>query len=260
MGSNLSNQEIMILVNRYIGVNSGYLGNFSYRTHKDFYPEYCGLDIDPNEIEGTTRERFIEIISNQKPKDQAAIIRGVIERFPIGEEESPKTRTNDLKQRFLKIADRLDSTVIETDLSLADAYTAVRKSLDDAEVLLKESDASSCVDRIFTALHGFLEAICVDANIQILKNESIIKLFNKIRDEHPAFISFGSTRRSDIIKIMRSLSAIVDTLQPIRNNASLAHPNKILLDPPEAILIINTTKSIIIYLDNKITRWKSQAN
>jgi hypothetical protein len=55
----LTNPEIMKIVNRYIGVSAGYLGDFSYQTHAAFYPEYCELDIDPYQYEGTTRERFI---------------------------------------------------------------------------------------------------------------------------------------------------------------------------------------------------------
>lgn len=45
----------MKIVNRYIGVRDGYLGDFTYRTHAEFYPEYCGLDIDPATYPGTTR-------------------------------------------------------------------------------------------------------------------------------------------------------------------------------------------------------------
>ena len=58
----LTSPEIAKIVSRYIGVGligPGYLGNFSYTTHADFYPEYCQLDIDPNKYEGTTRERFM---------------------------------------------------------------------------------------------------------------------------------------------------------------------------------------------------------
>ena len=43
----LTRQEVLKVVNRYIGVDGGYLGDFSYRTHADFYPEYCDLDTDP---------------------------------------------------------------------------------------------------------------------------------------------------------------------------------------------------------------------
>ena len=76
----LTRQEVMKVV-RYIGVSGGYLSDFSYWTHAEFDPEYCDLDIDPNTLEGTTRERFIEILSTQSPHDQAKILRGVIERF-----------------------------------------------------------------------------------------------------------------------------------------------------------------------------------
>ena len=79
----LSNVEIMKIVNRYVGVFGGYLGDFSYRTHADFYPEYCTLDINPYEYEGTTRERFIQILKSQPPGVQARIVRGVLERFPV---------------------------------------------------------------------------------------------------------------------------------------------------------------------------------
>ena len=57
---------MMKVVNRYIGVAGGYIGDFSYRTHAEFYPEYCDLAIDPNNYAGTTRERFIEIRSTPR--------------------------------------------------------------------------------------------------------------------------------------------------------------------------------------------------
>jgi hypothetical protein len=79
----------MKIVNRWIGVSGGYLGDFSYRTHAEFYPEYCGLDFDPYDYEGTTRERFIETTSGAGPRDQARIVHGVLERFPIGADDAP---------------------------------------------------------------------------------------------------------------------------------------------------------------------------
>ena len=43
----------------YISGIGGYLGNFTYASHEQFYPMYCGLDIDSNSYEGTTRQKFI---------------------------------------------------------------------------------------------------------------------------------------------------------------------------------------------------------
>jgi hypothetical protein len=35
----LTRPEIMRLVNRYIGVSAGYLGDFSYGSHSEFYAD-----------------------------------------------------------------------------------------------------------------------------------------------------------------------------------------------------------------------------
>jgi hypothetical protein len=79
----LTKLEINKLINRYIGVNGGYLGDFSYRTHHDFYLD-LDLDIDPYTYDGTTRERFIRILSESLPDIQARILEGILDRFPVG--------------------------------------------------------------------------------------------------------------------------------------------------------------------------------
>jgi hypothetical protein len=45
----------------------------------------------------------------------------------------------------------------------------------------------------------------------------------------------------------------MDALQPIRNNASVAHPNEALLDAPEAMLVVNTARTLLHYLDAKFS-------
>jgi len=89
----LTRLEINKLVKRYIGVNGGYLGDFSYRTHQDFYLD-LGLDIDPNEFDGTTRARFIKILSESASEVQARILEGILDKYPVG---SSSMRTH--KQR-----------------------------------------------------------------------------------------------------------------------------------------------------------------
>ena len=70
MGSALSKREIMIVVNRYIGVEGGYLGDFSYRTHAEFYPLYCELDIDPYE----NKEEIPQLSLLSKKYDYSMIV------------------------------------------------------------------------------------------------------------------------------------------------------------------------------------------
>ena len=105
----MSKMDIKRLVNRYVGVSGGYLGDFSYRTHSDFYPEFCNLDIDPHQYEGTTRVRFETILETSPPHIQAKIIRGILEKYPPkdGDVEMAKLRDD-----FLRLASQLESTVV----------------------------------------------------------------------------------------------------------------------------------------------------
>jgi hypothetical protein len=79
----LTRLEVNKLANRYIGVNGGYLGDFSYQKHHDFYLD-LDLDIDPYNYDGTTRERFIKILTESPPDVQARILQGILDRFPAG--------------------------------------------------------------------------------------------------------------------------------------------------------------------------------
>src|SRR5688572_14048 len=79
----LSKPEIFKLVNSYIGFTDGYLGDFSYRTHAECYPEFCDLDIDPTRFAGTTREKFVAILRRSDAGKQAKILRGILQKYPV---------------------------------------------------------------------------------------------------------------------------------------------------------------------------------
>ena len=246
---NLTNGQIARIVNRYIGVQDGYLGDFSYRTHANFYLEYCDLDCDPYQYDGTTRQRFIQILSSEPPNHQAIILKGVIEKFPVG--EGPSSRTVDFRDEILLWAEQLGtaSPIATPDLNITS--DVVERALSDAEALILSSGPTSSVDRVHTALHGYLEALCRDASIPYETDSSMTVLFKKLREAHPKLRPVGP-RATDITKILRASSSILDALDPVRNRASVAHPNEQLLEPAEAMLVINIVRTLLHYIDGRI--------
>jgi len=246
----LSMQQIMTVTNRYIGVEGGYLGDFSYRTHTDFYPEYCGIDdVFPDTYDGTTRQRFIEILSTRNPHDQAKILRGVINRFGDSDDGTP-SRVQ-LRQEILQWAAGLEGATMITIASPTETRAVVLRALGDAENLMRTSGATSAVDRIHTALHGHLLAICESSGIELEDDATSTRALKLLRQNHPALQATGP-RAADITRVLNSLANVLDTLNPIRNNASVAHPNIELLDDPEALLAINAGRTIFAYLDSKL--------
>jgi hypothetical protein len=254
----LTNLEITKIVNRYIGVgvtSAGYLGDFTYPSHTDFYPVYCELDIDPKKYEGnTTRERFITILKSSSAHDQAKILRGVLERFPLDSlYAKPETRTKELYEELLNIAQRLEGTSTVSSPEPQITSTVVERAIADGELLIQSGDAVSGVDRIHTALHGYLLAVCKAEEIVSGKDESMTKLFKSLRNNHPAFRDSG-THSEDINRILQAFAIIMDALNPIRNRGSVAHPNDELLNKEEAMLVINVARTLLHYLDSKLMK------
>ncbi|QQR76119.1 MAG: abortive infection family protein [Holophagales bacterium] len=238
------------MVNRYIGVAGGYLGDFSYRTHAEFYPEYCGLDIDPNALPGTTRERFVTILGGASPGDQARILRGVLERFPRG--SGPDTRTEELYGEISGWILQLEGASPIESPAPRITSAVVARAIGDAEALIRSSGATSGVDRVHTALHGYLLAVCTANSISYPPDASITQLFRLLRDHHPSLRALGP-RPQDIEQVLRACASIIDALNPVRNRTSVAHPNEVLLPSEEAMLVINVARTLLHYLDSKLS-------
>jgi hypothetical protein len=101
-------------------------------------------------------------------------------------------------------------------------------------------------------LHGYLRTVCDDEGLESGPKTLMSGLFSLIRSKHPAFSDLGP-RKEDLTKIFRSMSGMMDAMNPIRNEGSMAHPNDELLDPPEAALVINLARTILHYVDMKLT-------
>ncbi len=141
--------------------------------------------------------------------------------------------------------------------SLVISSDSVQRALADAEQLIHARGAASGVDRVHTAFHGYLKAVSARAGLEYSEDSSVTDLFKLLRKEHPALI-FREPRASDIDRVLKSMASIVDVLNPLRNRASGAHPNEYVLEEPEAMLIINSVKTLLHYLDSRFREvaWK----
>jgi hypothetical protein len=248
----LTDPEISRVVNRYIGVDGGYLGipdRFTYRTHAEFYPNYCDLDLSLAGHEGTTRETFIAVLAALSPKDQAKVLRGVIERFPP--DTGPDTRKR-AHAEVLRLIERLDSAPLIAGATPRITSRSVLQALTDTENLIQTSGPTSAVDRVHTLLHGYLIAVCEDTGTDYDRRDSMVALFKKLRASHPKLADLGP-RSQDVAKVLNACASILDAMLPVRNQASVAHPNEELLGDAEAHLVINVGRTLLNYLDAKLS-------
>lgn len=130
---------------------------------------------------------------------------------------------------------------------------SVDLALRNAEVLLASQGAVSALDRVHTALHGYLLSACDRADIEYNEDPSLTDLFKRLRENHPALAPEQlGVRPEDTRRLLGAMATVVDVLNPLRNKGTLAHPNAALLDQPEAMLAINATRTLLHYLDPKL--------
>lgn len=244
----LKKSEVHWVVNEYIGVSDGYLGDFSYRTHREFYPAYCDLDINPEDFPGTTRDRFLGILGAADSPVQAAILRGVAKKYPPG---SAVFRTKAAAAQLSRLIARCSDVAAVGATNPRITSELVKTALADASTLLSTSGPTSAVDRVHTALHGYLRAACTASGAPVAPDATMTDLFKSLKQQHPALRDLGE-HQDAILKVLRSLTSILDALNPARNRGSLAHPNDVLLDSSEAVLFINAARTTLQYLDAKL--------
>jgi len=244
----LSNPEVFTVVNRYIGVSGGYLGDFSYRTHAEFYLEFCDLDVSPDKDEGTTRERFLAILQRSEAADQARILRGVLRKYPVG---SSEIRTAERAAEIESMIRRLEAGCGVPGAVPSVTSAVVTRAITDAEALLRTSGASSGVDRMHTAFHGFLRVLCERASISCAPDAAVTALYKALREKHPALRDMGP-HAEEMDRILKSFASAVDSLNTLRNRASVAHPSAQLLPREEAYLYVNAVRTLMAYIDTKV--------
>jgi DNA-directed RNA polymerase subunit L len=254
-------REINTVVS-YIGVHGGYLGDFTYATHASFYPEYCGLDIDPYQYEGTTRQRFMEILKNASPQDQAKILLGVLEKYPLSYFEEQKDGGYLTQYEYemkvkahAKITQWIDE--LRGVIPIADLrhdIEFVRKTLDQCDILISNHSYGSAVDRAHTALHGYLDQICKDAGLEFAAADpNIMEMWQKIKAEHPKFRINVQENNKPVNQIVNAISKVLHNLNDIRNKQTYSHPNEEIIDENEAQLVINLSRVLLQYIDRKVT-------
>lgn len=249
----LTRKEVSRVIYNWIGVDGGYLGSFSYASHDRFWLEVCDIAVRTGAFPGTTRECFEATLYGASAIDQAAVLRAILEDYPpheIPNPAQPKFRTDKLHREILAWISRLETGTTSVEVGLLTASETVHRALDDADNLMRTSGPQSAVDRVHTAMHGYLLSLCADAGIAHGDRPTMNQLFKALRAEHPALSNLG-VRADDVAKMLGSMAAILDALNPVRNNASMAHPNNALVGRAEAVLVINTVRTLLTYLEAK---------
>lgn len=188
-------------------------------------------------------EQYVELEENVKDKAVQGLWQQIVDSFG----------SIDKYIRFIAAEISEEDHEIISSPNFGITSTSVARALRDIENLLVTSGPVSAVDRVHTVLYGYLEEICIRAELPVPNDASITSLFSILRNQHPSFSNLGQ-RIDEISRVLRSMSSIIEQLNTWRNRASVAHANENILEEAEAILAINAARTILHYLNAKIVR------
>ncbi len=158
-----------------------------------------------------------------------------------------------LEQNAPAVAQELGLSVVHVPAPVRrlSASEVVERALKDADQLLQTNGAVSALDRVHTALHGYLLDVCAAAGLTAIPTAPIGSLFKTIRNEHPSLVAMNK-HDPQVDVVLGSLAGAVTALNTLRNNASVAHPNQVLLGEGEAMLMVNLVRTLFNYLETRL--------
>lgn len=155
---------------------------------------------------------------------------------------------NDLFAPLLKLLRESDDSAAIDFSRIVSRSDTIKKAVDDSMIFIREGQYDSAVDRIHTALHGYLRDLLTEHQVVYGNDESLSALFNKLHEFYGNYIQPQdvATRTKTIV---RSGAGIINSVNELRNNNTIAHPNGELIQKREAMLVIKLLNAIVDYIE-----------
>jgi hypothetical protein len=244
------------MLERFFGMKSGYVCDFSDRTFAEFIQESTGIDIDAEEYaqNGTSKANRLRTLWS-KESDQ---LNTKLLDDMLGYWRTQKILSNNgvgltaqetiLYEECAKVLSRLRETADTQDI------TALTPNSDDSDFAslassiqasIKQGKANEALDRLHTFLVKYVRELCRRHSISHDKNTPLHGLFGQYvkHIERQGLITAEMSK-----KIIKSSIQILESFNKVRNDYSFAHDNK-LLDNDEATLIFNNISNTLRFLD-----------
>ncbi len=240
-------------IEKFLGMKSGYVMDFSDRIFQEFVGEAVGLDIDieKNQYSSNSKanrlRQFIKVESNYTfGKLLSAFCDYWLSKVRSGDID----RCNDdkLYKECVKIAERLKQE------SIVEHIDAIQPNVDDKDFKLlaksiresiEKNEPEAALDRLHTFTFRYLRALCDQHKISFHKTDSLNAIFGK----YIKFLLDNTYIESAMAeRILKYSINVIEAFNDIRNNKSFAHDNPI-LNYHESVLIFNNVSNTIKFIE-----------
>jgi hypothetical protein len=239
---------------KLLGMNTGYVLDFSDRTMQEFILEYTRIDIYEDKYKKGSGSKANRLRAFWEKEDNYLVGKLLKELFEKWKGYKIKTHSKVsadevlLLEHCVEIAERLKNG---GPIQYIDAIQANNDDKDFttlAELLkgmVSRGEFSATLDRLHTFMIKYTKQLCINRGLEVGVGEPLHSLFGK----YVNFLKENELIQSKMsIEILRSNYRILEKFNDVRNNQSYAHDNQILSEQ-ESILVLNNVAALIRYLN-----------
>ena len=247
-------------VEKFLGMKSGYVMDFTDRTFQEFVSEAVGLDInDPkyhysSNSKANRLRQFMKVESSYTfGKLLSAFCNYWLSKVHSGEIDY--LNEENLYKECVRIADILKQE------SIVEHIDAIQPNVEDRDFKLlaksiresiEKNEPEAALDRLHTFTFRYLRELCEKHKIKYDKSDSLNAVFGK----YIKFIVENKYIESAMAeKILKYSISVIEGFNDIQNNKSFAHDNPV-LNYQESVLIFNNVSNTIKFIESIESRIK----
>ena len=239
---------------RFFGMGSGYVLDFSNRTFSEFILENARLDIYSekyNQGSGSKAHRLRAFWDKESNYTTGKLISAILEYWRTHNELNQRTVSEQDKQAYeecLKIANRLKQD------NPVENIEALQPNSDDKDFdllaqsireTIEKNQPETALDRLHTFVVKYIRQLCDKHTILYSKDEPLHSIFGK----YVKFVVANNLIDTVMAeRILKSAISVLESFNDVRNNKSFAHDNPI-LNYNESIFIFNSITNAIKFIE-----------
>lgn len=240
---------------KFFGMSSGYVLDFSNRTIQEFVAENASRDIYDSKYaygSGSKANRIRAFWDKEPGPVVGKLLTDMLEYWKAGklmryEKINPPEQA--LHDECLRIAERIkrDSVVENIDALQPNVddknFQLLAKSIRES---IEKNEPESAIDRLHTFVVRYIRELCDKHSISYVKDTPLHSLFGG----YIKFLQENKLIESEMTeRILKSSISVLEAFNSVRNNRSFAHDNAI-LNYSESVLIFNDIANVIRFIES----------
>lgn len=235
---------------RALGMQTGYVLNFSDRTFAEFILDSIGLDIYESKYHYSSGSKANRLRAFWKIKDNHKVAKLLGDFFEAWDElkgdGSPAHPPEDCLQIVRRLKESAPVPDIETVVAITDerGFEQLAKSVRES---IERNEPEAGLDRLHTYLVKFFRSLCRKHGIEFDQNKPL----HSLAGEYIKALKVKDLIQSEMTeRILKSTISILEAFNNVRNNQSYAHDNDEVLNHDESVLIFGHVTSAIRFIQS----------